>query len=116
MSAPSEDCESFAWIMKESLSSSGPRSGDVDEELEEEELDLRSRCRERDMIAAKVWCGKFCRDVVEEWEMCSNAVGEWRVVVEAGWSQQHSPYGDRGDAAGGKEWLVYVISGRCDVL
>lgn len=41
MSAPSEDCESLAWIMKESLSSSAPRSGDVDEELLEEPLDMR---------------------------------------------------------------------------
>lgn len=39
---PSEDCESLGWRVKESLSSSAPRSGEVEEEEEEmEPLDWR---------------------------------------------------------------------------
>lgn len=70
-SAPSDDCESFGWIMKESLSSSGPRSGEVEVELDEDELDRRSNCRDRDMAAVRVRGGEFCklRDAfVDTWE------------------------------------------------
>lgn len=47
---PNEDCESFACNMIESLSSSSPRSGEVEEEDEMEPLDMRWRRRERDMF------------------------------------------------------------------
>jgi hypothetical protein len=49
LSIPSEDCESFAWSMKESLSSSTPRSGDVEEEEFEEVL--ARRCIRRGRVA-----------------------------------------------------------------
>lgn len=50
MSPPSEDCESLAWIMKESLSSSASRSGDVEEELELDTLEARCCRRDRSIL------------------------------------------------------------------
>ena len=52
VSIPSEDWESLACSMKESLSSSMPRSGEVDvEDVFESLLETRcSRPRERDMV------------------------------------------------------------------
>ena len=47
---PNEDCESLACSMIESLSSSSPRSGEVEEEDELESLDMRCRRRERDIL------------------------------------------------------------------
>lgn len=52
ISIPNEDCESLVCIiMKESPSSSTPRSGEVEEEEELEALDTRCRCRCRDSRA-----------------------------------------------------------------
>ena len=51
MSMPRDDCESFGCSMKESLSSSTPRSGEVEEDEELDPLDRRCIRRDRDMFA-----------------------------------------------------------------
>ena len=50
-SIPSEDAESLGCCVKESASSSVPRSGEVEEEEELEPLDMRWRRPLRDMLA-----------------------------------------------------------------
>jgi hypothetical protein len=48
---PTEDCESLAWAMKKSVSSSTVRSGEVDDEDSEgTSLEKRSGCRERGIL------------------------------------------------------------------
>lgn len=56
MSAPSEDWESLTCSVKESLSSSAPRSGEVEEELLEEPVDVRWVRRARAMMLVE-WGG-----------------------------------------------------------
>ena len=51
MSIPREDWESLGCCMKESLSSSSPRSGEVEEEEELDPLELRCSRLERDIVA-----------------------------------------------------------------
>lgn len=47
---PTDDCESFAWAVKKSVSSSTFRSGDVeDDDSEGASLENRAGCRERGM-------------------------------------------------------------------
>lgn len=60
---PSDDTESLACSMKESLSSSAPRSGEVEEEDELEPLDMRLRRRDRDMVVV-VCDARRCRLVL----------------------------------------------------
>lgn len=51
--SPTDDCESFAWDVKKSVSSSTVRSGEVEfEDSEGASLDSRAGCRERGMRAA----------------------------------------------------------------
>lgn len=59
MSIPRDDCESFACIIKESLSSSIPRSGEVEAELLLE-LDTRCNRRERAMVVRLVVNERVC--------------------------------------------------------
>jgi hypothetical protein len=59
--APIDDCESFAWCVKESVSSSAARSGDVEvEDAEGASLENRVGCRERAMVGwVEVGCVLF---------------------------------------------------------
>lgn len=75
MSIPREDCESLGCCMKESLSSSTPRSGDVEEDEELDRLDMRCSRRERDILPVLWW--EDARELAR-WEGCS-----WLVRGEA---------------------------------
>lgn len=51
MATPIEDCESLAWAMKKSVSSSAARSGDVDPDVSEGAvLEHRPSSRERSIF------------------------------------------------------------------
>ena len=53
ISTPNEEAESLGCSMKESLSSSALRSGEVDDEEELDALDMRRRFLERDMVGVQ---------------------------------------------------------------
>ena len=72
---PREDCESLAWSMKESLSSSAPRSGEVLEELELDALDMRCRRRERDMLGNVFGVSDTCVCTRLEVKVCRGKSG-----------------------------------------
>jgi hypothetical protein len=60
-----DDCESLAWAMKKSVSSSAARSGDVDPEVSEgAALGDRPVCRSRGAILAERESGAVFRSVI----------------------------------------------------
>lgn len=106
ISIPSDDAESLAWSMKESLSSSTPRSGEVLEELELDALDMRCRRLERDMLqdvcGVSVTCAYTRSKVKPE---CGRSDG-----VDRGWGRRSAWWGRP------RRWeLVVVLGSECSV-
>jgi hypothetical protein len=65
LATPMEDCESLAWAMKKSVSSSAARSGDVDPEVSEgAALGDRPFCRSRGAILTGKDSGVVSRYVI----------------------------------------------------